>query len=82
MTNTTENFNEIVKQIIASCPSQKAVDFTNKISAQVLAKGEDWINRNALALRVDYVPTQAGCPVSDNRLFYIGEFQSALVTCK
>ena len=81
MTNATENFNEIVKQIIAACPSQKAIDFTNKIAAQVLAKGEDWINRNALALSITYVPRKDGCPVSDNRVRYMGEFQYALLNC-
>jgi hypothetical protein len=81
MTNSVENFEEIVKQLIASATEQRAVDFVNKVAGQIRAKGNDWIEINKNELQVAFVPG-ALIPVSANRLYYIGKFQMALLNCK
>lgn len=77
-TEAVENFEAIAKLLMASAATEKAAAFAGKTIAAVRARGAEWIFANAQDLRVTFVPGDA-FPVADNRNFYLGAFQMALV---
>ena len=77
--NTTANFEILVSLLEASSPSEKASIFLAKVANQIRARGDAWIAANAVALKVNTDHTDDFCPVSDNRAYFIGALQIALL---
>jgi hypothetical protein len=75
-----QNFNSLVDQLEACSPSEKASIFLAKIVNQIREKGEDWINENRVALQILSDNSNNFCPVSDNRTYFISQFQLTLRT--
>ncbi len=79
-TTAAENFEEIAHQLMASAPTEKAACFAQKQIDAVRARGDEWIEKNKMTLRVDFVPGPDMFPVCDNRAFYVSAFQMTLLT--
>lgn len=86
---TTEIFNKTAERVIASGTTEKAKEFAEKVRAQILEKGEEWIERNQDALEISLAnfavyADGAGeiAPIEDNRLFYLEKWQLALRRAK
>ena len=75
-----ENFETIAQQLCASAASEKALAFAEKTINAVRAKGAEWMQGNAQELRITFVPSENTFPVRDNRNYYLGAFQMALLT--
>jgi len=75
-----QNFNFVAAELVKSAPTQKAVDFANKVIGQIEARGDDWIEANIeeLGLKFFRIDCDTVAPVSDNRIFWITKFQVAL----
>jgi hypothetical protein len=82
---TTEIFTETARRVIESGATEKAKSFAEKVHDQVLAKGDDWIEKNKMALEITHLnfaeyADGSGeiAPIEDNRLFYLQKWQLAL----
>lgn len=76
---TFQNFDSIVKELIASAPSEKAQTFAQKIANQVADKGEQWIEAHASELAVrKSAGEQQEFTVTANRLWFLAQWQVAL----
>lgn len=77
---TMQNFDSVAQELIASATSEKAYNFACKVANQVADKGECWIKANEAKLCVR-VPAseQTEFPVRDNRIYILGQWQSALM---
>lgn len=78
--NAMKNFEVAVEALYNEAPSDKARAFTEKLAAQIRAKGEDWIAARVTELHISdaEVSDSAYCPIEDNRLFYLTQWQLAL----
>lgn len=78
--NAMTNLISIADEVIASATSDNGRAFAEKVVAAILAKGNEWIQDNAVALNIglsaDAVRETA--PVADNRMFYIKKWQLVL----
>ena len=80
-----ENFGTLKALLLATAPSQKAVDFANRVFAQVEAKGAAWMARNAAELQIISAygsveeDRRSPAPVADNRPYFMGKLQTALL---
>lgn len=78
--NTIENFHSIAAELINSAASDKARAFAEKIVLQIEAKGEEWINAHKAQLYITmHASQQTAAPVADNRVWYLGKWQMALL---
>lgn len=79
------NFNTLKALLLATAPSQKAVDFASRIFAQVEARGGDWMAEKAAELQIlspyGSVEEDRNSPasVADNRPYFMGKLQSAVL---
>lgn len=73
------NFASLSALLIQSAPTQKAVDFANKVIAQIEARGSEWVAKNAAELQLLSDHKNDFCPVADNRVFFMTKFQTALM---
>lgn len=79
-----ENFSTLKALLLATAPSQKAIDFATRVFAQIDAKGADWIARHAAELQVigSYGSVEedrrSPAPVADNRPYFMAKLQTAL----
>lgn len=89
MTNITaqaaaHNFATLAALLVATAPSQKAVDFAQRTIARVEEKGADWMASNAVTLQIlspfwaPEVDAAQGVPVADNRAYFMAQLQLAL----
>ncbi len=73
------NFASLAELLIRSAPTQKAVDFANKIISQIEARGPEWMAQNAVELQLLDDHKNDFCPVADNRGLFMAKFQTALM---
>lgn len=78
--NALINFRSIAKEVIESAPSEKARAFAEKVIGQIEARGQEWIMSHAAALHCELSADECRnmAPVSDNRLFFMQNWQMAL----
>jgi len=78
---TTANFEKAVEILFNAAPSEKARDFVKKIAEQIRAKGDEWIMANERALHITErdISDQSIAPIEDNRVWYMTEWQMALL---
>ena len=74
------NFESIAAALYDEAPSDKARAFAKKIADAIRSKGAEWIAANEFALHITFSAAEQEdtCPVEDNRLWYIAEWQIAL----
>lgn len=83
-TQAAQNFATLATLLLATAPSQKALEFAHRTIARVEARGAKWMADNAVALQIlsPYWAPEAdaaqGLPVADNRAFFMGQLQIAL----
>jgi len=74
-----KNFESLAALLIASAPSQKAIDFAQKVLNQARERGAEWLAANAVELQLLDDHKNDFCPVADNRGFFMAKFQMALL---
>ena len=79
MSKAVENVKSIGAALYDEAPSDKARAFTAALTEKVLAKGEAWIEANVGALHAYSSAEEQYFPVEDNRLFFLGKWQMALL---
>jgi DNA-binding FadR family transcriptional regulator len=74
------NFEDIASAVYNSASSDKGREFAKKIADQIRAKGNDWIVENEMKLQIshDVQWHEQIAPVTDNRLYYLTQWQVAL----
>lgn len=83
-TQAAQNFASLAELLLATAPSQKALDFAQRTIARVEARGAEWMASNAVTLQIlnpywaPEVDAAQGLPVADNRAFFMGQLQIAL----
>lgn len=77
-TEARANFNSLAKLLIETATSQKAVEFAQRVIAQIEEKGADWMAAHAVTLQLLSDHKTDFCPVADNRPYFLGQFQMAL----
>lgn len=79
------NFATLAALLLATSPSQKATDFANRMIAQVEARGAEWMASNAAELQIISAygsveeDRRSPAPVADNRAYFVGKLQMALL---
>ena len=79
-----QNFGTLKALLLVTAPSQKAVDFANRVFSQIDAKGAEWMARNAVELQIlsayadEQQDARMPAPVADNRPYFMGKLQTAL----
>jgi hypothetical protein len=78
--NAIKNFEIAAKSIIDEAPTEKARIFAERLAAKIRAKGEDWIAARISALHISdsEVSDASICPIEDNALLYLIDWQRAL----
>lgn len=78
--NAIKNFEIAVEALYNEAPSDKARAFVEKISDQIRAKGDAWIEAHITDLHISdaEVADDAIITIEDNRLFYLAHWQLAL----
>lgn len=79
------NFGTLKSLLLATAPSQKAIDFANRVFDQIEARGAEWMAANAVQLQIlsparsleDDLRTDAPS-VGENRPYYMAALQVAL----
>lgn len=79
--NAINNFEKAAEALYNEAPSEKARAFVEKLAAQIRAKGEDWISAHVTELHItdNEVADNSILTIEDNRLFYLGRWQLALM---
>ena len=78
--NAIKNFETAVEALYNEAPNEKARAFVDKLASQIRAKGENWITDRVNKLHISDVEVSetAPCPIEDNRIFYLTQWQLAL----
>jgi len=79
------NFNTLKSLLLATAPSQKAIDFANRVFAQIEERGPEWMAEKAAELQIlsPYGSVEedrrSPAPVADNRPYFMSKLQSAML---
>lgn len=79
------NFGTLKALLLATAPSQKAIDFANRVFAQVEERGAEWMAKNAAELQIIKAfgsveeDRKSPAPVADNRPYFMSKLQTALM---
>lgn len=79
MSKAVENVKSIGAALYDEAPSDKARAFTAALTDKVLAKGDAWIEAHVMDLCAFNSAEEQYCPVEENRLFFLGKWQMALL---
>jgi hypothetical protein len=80
----THNFATLASLLVATAPTEKALDFARRTIARVEAKGARWMAANAVTLQIlspywaPEVDADQLTPVADNRGYFMAQLQVAL----
>ena len=77
--NAVENFESIAAELVRVAPNEKAAAFAKKVADQIRARGAQWIESNVAALKIQLPADKQYFPVADNRIFFMTEWQAALL---
>lgn len=75
---TVQNFESIAAELVRVAPTQKAIDFANRVADKVRAKGADWIAAHESDLHIYSSASEQYFDVASNRLFFLEKWQVAL----
>ena len=77
----TRNFDIAVEALYNAAPSERAREFVTRLASDIRDKGARWIVEHEFELHITDVDISCRpdlCPIGDNRLFYLGQWQLAL----
>ena len=77
--SAVENFESIATELVRVAPNEKAAAFAKKVADQIRARGASWIGSNVETLKIQQPADKQFFPVADNRMFFLTEWQSALI---
>jgi hypothetical protein len=80
--NPIKNFEIAAEALYNEAPSDRARIFTEKLCATIRDKGPAWITSHATDLHITdaEISDSAICPIEQNRLYYLAQWQLALIS--